>query len=173
MNGQGRLEITVAAGFSLAFSNDTSNVLTSVAVNALFNGFDARTIEVNQGILDNPQLLASGFDLDVLNTGDNRAALAMADVRNGLFLDGNTTDINAFYETTIVQLGVDARANRQSLEVERTFVQGFARRRLEISGVSIDEEVTNLLLFQRAFEASARVITVTDRMLDALMAIAI
>jgi flagellar hook-associated protein 1 len=48
-------------------------------------------------------------------------------------------------------------------------VEDFSRRRQEVSGVNLDEEVTSLILFQRAFEASARIITVTDRMLDTLL----
>ena len=63
-------------------------------------------------------------------------------------------------------------ANDESRSLPRLFVQGFEQRRLAISGVSIDEEVTLLLQFQRAFEASARIVTVTDRMLDSLMAMA-
>lgn len=163
------LSVTAAPGTSFVFSNDTSGILTALGFNALFTGFDARSIGVNAAIAANPSLLASAFDPDPAATGDNSAALAMAGVRNGLFLDNGTSTINDFYEGTIAQIGIDARANLGRLEVERTFVQTFEQRRQETSGVSLDEEVTNLLLFQRAFEASARVVTVTDRMLETLL----
>lgn len=166
------LDITTAGGFSFSVANDTSGAFTALGTNGLFTGFDGRTIQINVDILNSPGLLGTGFDPDPLATGDNRAALAMADVRNGLFLDGGTSSISDFYETTIVQIGIDTRANLDTLEIERTFVDNFQRRRQSVSGVSIDEEVTFLLQFQRAFEASARVITVTDRMLDALLAMA-
>ena len=80
--------------------------------------------------------------------------------------------INDFLEASVVQIGIDARSTQATFEVEQTFVDGFERRRQEVSGVSLDEEVTLLLQFQRAFEASARVVTVTDRMLDSLFAMA-
>jgi flagellar hook-associated protein 1 FlgK len=66
---------------------------------------------------------------------------------------------------------VDSRANSQLLDVQQNAVEDFDARRQEVSGVSIDEEVTNLLQVQRAFEASARVITTTDRMLETLLGI--
>jgi flagellar hook-associated protein 1 FlgK len=44
-------------------------------------------------------------------------------------------------------------------------------RRQEVSGVNLDEEVTTLVQVQKAFDASARVITITDRMLDTLLGI--
>ena len=94
----------------------------------------------------------------------------MADVRDGLFLENNSATINGFYESLIVRVGVDALAVRQDLEVETAFSNGIGNRRIQASGVSIDEEVTSLLLFQRAFEASARVISVVDRMVEALFA---
>jgi flagellar hook-associated protein 1 FlgK len=59
------------------------------------------------------------------------------------------------------------------LAVERTFVNSFERRRQEVSGVSLDEEVTPMIQYQRAFEASARVITVADRMLGTLLTMAL
>ena len=48
-------------------------------------------------------------------------------------------------------------------------VQDLELRRQEISGVNLDEEVTSLIQIQKAFDASARIITVTDRMLDTLI----
>ncbi len=167
------LQIQPFPGGSMTFSNDTSGVLSALGMNGLFTGKDARSIGVNQEIIDDPNRLSSGNSLDPLDTGDNTAALAMANVRNGVFLDNNTASINDFYESTIVKIGIDARANAQNLEVEQAFVNTFERRRQEVSGVSIDEEVTLLLQFQRAFEASARVVSVTDRMLEALLTMAL
>lgn len=168
-----RLQLSFASPLNFTLSNDTSGVLGSLGVNVLFTGTDARDIAVNQDILNNPSLLSSGFSLDPLETGDNSAALAMAAVRTGLFLDGNSASINDFYESTIVQLGVEARGNFADLETERAFVESIELRREEVAGVSLDEEVTMLLQFQRAFEASARIVTVTDRMLDSLLAMAL
>ena len=169
----GALDITAAAGFSFAFSNDTTGALAALGSNVLFTGSDAVSMGVNQVIAADPQLLTSGFSTDPNDTGDNSAALAMADVQNGMFLQNNSMTINDFFESTIVQIGIDARSVQATFEVELTFVDGFERRRQEVSGVSLDEEVTFLLQFQRAFEASARVVTVTDRMLDALFAMAL
>ena len=164
------ISLGATAPNTFSFSNDTSNVLTALGVNGLFTGTNALTIGVNQDLLDNPRLITSGYSLDVLNTGDNTAALDMANLRTTQLLDGGTATINDFYESMIVRVGVDARANTDTLRVQRAFIDDFNRRRQEVSGVSIDEEVTGMLQSQRAYEASARVITTVDRMLDALMA---
>lgn len=169
----GALQVTPTAPFTFAFANDTSGVLTALGVNGLFTGFDARTIGVNQDLVDDPALISSGFSLDVLDTGDNSAALAMADVRNGRFLDSGLSTVNDFFESTIAQIGVEARRNQDTLRVDQAFVDDFQRRRQEVSGVSLDEETVGLLQFQRAFEASARVITIVDRMLEVLLSAAL
>jgi len=170
VNANNTLSMTATAGFSFVFSNDTSNVLTALGLNGLFTGRDARTIAVNTDIINNPGWLSSGYSLDVAATGDNAAALAMAGLRNRLILDSGSSTLNDYYESTIAQLGVDARSNRIVFETETRFADDFSRRREEVSGVSIDEEVTQLIQYQRAFEGAARLVTVTDRMLDALLA---
>ena len=173
VNAEGRLSVTAGAGFSFTNADDDSNVLAALGLNGLFTGQDARTIGINQNIASNVELLASRFSTDPLDTGDNTLALAMLEVQNGTFLSGNTATLNDFYESMIVQVGVDTKANLEILEVEFSFVDNFERRRQEVSGVSLDEEVTLMIQFQRAFEASARVVTVTDRMLESLLTMAL
>lgn len=164
-----QLDLGADPGFTYSFANDSAGILTALGINGLFTGSDATTIGVNQTIADSPALLTSAFDPDPLATGDNSAALALADVRNATVFDGGTSTINDFYESTIVRLGIDANANAATFDVEQAFVREFEQRRQQVSGVSLDEEVTNILQFQRAFEASARVVTTTDRMLEALL----
>ncbi len=163
------LQITGAAGFSFAF--DTSNVLSALGVVGLFTGTDARTIAVDSNIQNDPGALSAGYSTNPADTGDNTAALDMAAVQLLQTLDSGTTTINQYYESTVATLGVAARTNLDTLAIEEAFVADFDRRRQDAAGVSLDEEVTSLILFQRAFEASARVINVTERMLDALMSI--
>ena len=166
------LSLGAATPQTFSFANDTSGVLTALGVNGLFTGHDASTMAVNNDIANNPRLLTSGYSTDVQNTGDNTAALDLANVRNQMVLDGNSATINDYYESTIVRIGVDASANTQSLDTQKAFIDDFQARRQQVSGVSIDEEVTFMMQYQKGFEASARVITVTDSMLTTLMAMA-
>jgi len=168
VTSDGRLQLQAGAGYSFSFSDDQTGALVALGVNGLFTGTKAGDIALNAAILNDPRLLASGYSLDPLNTGDNTAALDMANVRTAMLIDGTST-IGDYYETTIVRVGIHARANEQTLRMEQAFVEDFQRRREEVSGVSLDEEVTNMLQFQRAYEASARVISVVDRMLEALL----
>lgn len=94
-------------------------------------------------------------------------------MQDGQYFQAGTASINDFYQSIVVGVGIQTRANEAVLKDETTVNETFQRRREEISGVSLDEEVALLLQFQRAFEASARVITVTDRMLDSLLAMAL
>ncbi len=169
IDSNGYLTITPSSGYSFRFANDTSGVLVAIGMNPFFTGYTASTIAVNQDLVKNPRLISSGYSTNINETGDNTASLAMANLRAQRILSDSTQTADEYYQSMIVQIGINARANSDVLEMERSFINDFNRRRQEISGVNLDEEVTNLLLFQRAFEASTRIITVTDRMLDALL----
>ncbi len=169
IDSNGYLTITPISGYSFRFANDTSGVLVAIGMNPFFTGYTASNIAVNQDLLRNPRLISSGYSNDINETGDNSAGLAMANLRSQRILSDSTQTTDEYYQSMIVEIGINARANLDVLEMERSFINDFTRRRQEVSGVNLDEEVTNLILFQRAFEASTRVITVTDRMLDALL----
>lgn len=167
----GRLEIEADNNGSFHFLNDDSNVLVAAGLNGLLTGTGAGDINVDDRVTANPALLSSGYSTDLGDNGDNRAALDLADVEEtGILEDGQAT-ISEFYSSMIAELGTDTRSSLQTRDLEETFLDDFQRRREEVSGVSLDEEVASLLMYQRAFEASTRVMTTTDRMLDALMGI--
>ena len=169
VNGNGTLTIDSGAGVQYSFANDDANLLAALGMNVLFTGESALTMKVSQHLLDDPTLLSSRFGLDPTETGQNDAAQAMAALRNRSIIDDNSQSLDDFYQSLIVRVGINARSNAQLLQVEQAFVNDFTRRIQEVSGVSLDEEVTNLILFQRAFEASARVISVADSMLETLI----
>ncbi|MFP4500816.1 MAG: flagellar hook-associated protein FlgK [Candidatus Hydrogenedentota bacterium] len=171
VNPDNTLSVTPGAGNSFTFANDSSGVLQALGLNSFFTGTDARTIGVSQLLRDRPELVSSAYNLDPLDTGDNAAALDLSALRNEQLLASDTQSLPEFYESTIVEIGVDARANTDTLDVERSFVEDFDQRRQEVQGVNLDEEVTFLIQVQRAYEGAARLITTTDRMLETLVSI--
>lgn len=167
----GVLTVTPNAGFTYTFTNDTANALPALGLNGLFTGTNARNIGVSQHLVDNPALLSSGSSLDVLDSGDNSVALALASLRSTPVLSSGTETIGDYFESTIVQLGIDAGANLDRRDVQNSVINDLDLRRQEVSGVNLDEEVTTLIQVQKAFDASARVITIADRMLETLLGI--
>lgn len=73
------------------------------------------------------------------------------------------------YQQNIAALGIDARSIDATVANEAALVGSLQRRRESISGVSLDEEAANLIRYQRAYEAAARVITVADEMIQVLI----
>ncbi|MFZ3590386.1 flagellar hook-associated protein FlgK [Bacillus sp. DJP31] len=101
--------------------------------------------------------------------GDSGNALLLADVKDNLTINGVPTSINAYYEGVIGDMAVNSQeANRLSNNsgVLRDSVE---QRRQSVSAVSIDEEMTNMIKFQHAYNASARNITIIDEMLDKII----
>ena len=167
----GVLTVTPDAGFTYTFTNDTANALPALGLNGLFTGTNARNIGVSQHLVDDPALLSSGDSLTVLETGDNSIALELAALRNTPVLTNDTETLGDYFESTIVLIGIDAGANQDRLDVQNAVINDLDLRRQEVSGVNLDEEVTTLIQVQKAFDASARVITITDRMLETLLGI--
>jgi flagellar hook-associated protein 1 len=144
----------------------------------------ADRISVNPLIAANARHLAAGQPAaGAAQPGDNTNALALAALREQPVTffpvgdpilgpaSGTTQTLPSFFSTVSGQLGAELRSSTRATEQLELVLQELQDRRAEISGVSIDEEVTNLLRYQRGFEAAVRVITTADRMLEALLAI--
>ncbi|HLH25571.1 MAG TPA: flagellar hook-associated protein FlgK [Chloroflexota bacterium] len=129
---------------------------------AFFAGTDAATIAVDPTVAANPNTVAAA---DAPNqAGNNNTALAIAQLQHTM--SPSTGDS---YNALIASLGVDARAAQGTLANQTALVQLLTQRRQTVSGVSLDEEATQMLRYQRAYEAAARLITTNDEMLDKLI----
>jgi flagellar hook-associated protein 1 FlgK len=94
--------------------------------------------------------------------GANDLALAIAGLRGSPRIDGD-------YQAFVARVGTDvAEAARQESNAA-VLVRSVDDRRQSVSGVALDEEMTNLVRFQRAYQASARAMSTMDEMLDVLI----
>lgn len=93
--------------------------------------------------------------------GANDLALALAGLRGG------ATDQS--YAALISKVGDDARTNNAAQQAAQALTTAAQNRRQSVSGVSIDEEMTSLMNFQRGYQASARTLTTLDQTLDTLI----
>jgi flagellar hook-associated protein 1 FlgK len=74
------------------------------------------------------------------------------------------------YRTAVSDVGLSASQAKQSASVHEILASNAELRRLNTSGVSLDEELTKMMQYQQAFVAATRVIQAVDEMADALLA---
>ena len=129
-------------------------------------GDAAKNMMLNPDIVNDVNKIATSEDG---SGNDNLNALAIAGLRNGNYMSNNTTSFDGYYSGLIGEIGVDAQNASRSFLYKQTMVEQLTSRRESISGVNLDEEMANLIRYQQAFTASARMITLVDEMMDELL----
>jgi flagellar hook-associated protein 1 FlgK len=153
-----------ASGANTGFSTllGTSGVgADGVGGRKFFTGTTAANIAIDAGVAGNPDAVVGG----VANGGafDGSRALDLADEAESL------TGADSTYRTLIVQLGVDTSTAATRSDIQDKATQSLDNARAQASGVSLDEEMTNLVQYQHAYEAAARFMSAIDEMLDTLV----
>ncbi|MCE9612541.1 MAG: flagellar hook-associated protein FlgK [Chthoniobacter sp.] len=107
------------------------------------------------------------------DAGANEIALAVSDVARAKFstVGGDLIDgtIGAFYNKTVSGLGQSLSGLEAKLGDQEIVQKMLTNQRDSVSGVSMDEEMGDLMKFQRSYQASARVVRVMDELLDGLV----
>lgn len=117
------------------------------------------TVEVNPAIVADPgAIAASADDTDGLN---GATALAIAD-----FLETGPVEQ---WTALIGKLGTSAEQIQGDCDTEELLVKELQSRKDSVSGVSLDEEMANLVREQHAFNAASRLITTADEMIDTII----
>jgi flagellar hook-associated protein 1 FlgK len=144
---------------------DTIAASLVTAVNTAYNGtfFTAGvpaggTIDVAAALQSNPLSLDAGSGA----SGSTDYALAVSRLR-----DGPTVDQP--YRAFVAQVGSNVREAMRQEGNQQVLTDAVENRRQSVSGVSMDEEMSNLVRFQRAYQASARAMSTVDEMLDVLI----
>lgn len=136
----------------------------------------ARSISLSAEIKGNLDLIAAASptangDGEIAFSGDGsnaRALAALKDVRLG-FGDGPNTTIQSFYQGVIGEMAVKISEAGQKASTSDSLRTSADNRRMQVSSVSLDEEMVNMIQFQHAYNAAARNITAVDEMLDRII----
>ncbi|WP_035051344.1 flagellar hook-associated protein FlgK [Carnobacterium pleistocenium] len=150
----------------------------------------AASIQVNQEILDDVSTINAGKNLSGVVSGDGTRAQAIASLQNtkldyssdqaGMTYDKDTmtlsiinstkgSTVSGAYNDSVTQMGIVKQQSDNMVDSQGSLVSLLEARRDSVSGVSINEEVTNTITYQSAFEANSRIISVVSEMLDTLI----
>jgi flagellar hook-associated protein 1 FlgK len=132
-----------------------------------FSGTEgALNINVNPKITDDESLVATGAS-SAAPSGDGSRALAIANLRSREMANGAT--LKETYSGIVTKIGISTEHALNVVANQDAVMAQLTNRRESVSGVSIDEEVTNLIKYQKSYEANSKVISVLAEMLDTLI----
>lgn len=168
-----------AAGVPFNIANGLAVTITGAPVAG-----DTADITVSQDAATNMGLSSTVLnDIDKIAAGssgiaDGGNALNISNIQNqmmftsGGFTPGSgTATFDGFYNSMIAGLGSGSRSSQVILKQQEGVMLQLNTQRESISGVSLDEEMVNLIKFQQAYAASARMVTVIEEMFDVLQRI--
>jgi flagellar hook-associated protein 1 FlgK len=132
-----------------------------------FTGSGAGDIQLNAALANDPTLLQASGTAGAV--GDNQVALALAQLAKSPNSGLDNQTFSQHYTQTIGAFGHALSSVNSRLSDQDTIDSMLAQERDSVSGVSLDEEMTNMMKFQRAFQASAQIITTVDQMLQTVI----
>ena len=140
--------------------------LNGAAGGAFFTGTSASDIAVDTNIINDVNLIAaSGTGAP----GDNSNSIAIVNLQNGLLMSGGTATYDDFYNSLVSDVGIDAQSAQMNYDHQTAMASSLDNYRESISGVSLDEEMVNLVKFQHAYDAAAKLISAVDEMMNTVM----
>ena len=101
--------------------------------------------------------------------GDNRNMLSLIELRDAKTLKAGTQSYTSLYGSTLSGIAVETRSAISNAETEQTLLRSAEDRLEGLRGVNLDEEATNLIRYQQAYQAAAQVISVANDIFDTLL----
>lgn len=103
--------------------------------------------------------------------GDNRVAIAISKLQNEKILDDGTATLEEYFLQTVGKVGLESGKAQLDFEQSEGLIAQAKSLRERVSGVSIDEETANMVRYQHAYEASAKVMQTANEMFDTVISI--
>ncbi|MCZ4492844.1 MAG: flgK [Conexibacter sp.] len=146
------------AAYRTTLSGLASSIITSVnsaAASPVFSGTGA----TDMAVVATSATISAGASGGP--AGDNSVALAIAGLRGGA--------VDTGYAGLIGTIGADVRTAESNSTTSTSVLDSLTARRQSVAGVSMDEEMTNMIRYQRGYQAAARALTTMDEMLNTLI----
>lgn len=156
---------------TLAFDGLSVTLSGTPAANDVFavNSYDDAAKNLGVALTNGSKIAASSILTGIPGNNDN--ALALVVLQNRKFAGLGTATFSDAYRNAAASLGIAAQTADRELQAQEILKEQIDTFRAQTSGVSIDEELVNLIKYQRGFEAASRLIVVADEMFQTLLAI--
>jgi flagellar hook-associated protein 1 FlgK len=173
----GSLQLSADAGKKFAIGHDSTGVLAALGVNTYLQGTDSEDIALNSTVNNNLNLINAAHvnGAGEVNQGDNTTALAIGDlqyteVELTTKSEGTTTQtLQEYYSSLTSTVGSRTAEAQYNADFFKTLADDLDERQKEVSGVNLDEEMSNLIKYQQAYTAAAKLITTAEEMMQTLM----
>lgn len=129
---------------------------------------DAATFAISSLITSTSQIAASS---STALKGDNGNAQSMSRLQSQKLMAGGTLTLNGYLDSLVSGIGLDVASSKTIVSQDDAFSKQLTSLRESNSGVSLDEELTNLIKYQRSYQASAKLISTAAEMMDTVMGI--
>jgi flagellar hook-associated protein 1 FlgK len=166
--GAGTLTGTESFQVPVTANPDTGNLLTALGVNTLFTGNNASTLGIRSDLLDHPELLSGSSNGD---TGDGSNFTKIANLQSAQTLSNGTQTVGQYFASLVGQVGIRVQDLTNQQTAQQTLGQQITAQQQAVSGVDTNEELTNLLTYQRSFQMASEYINVVNQTLTTLLGI--
>lgn len=131
-----------------------------------FSGTGAEDISISTAIKNDLDKIAAS---KTGAAGNGDMARDMADLKLARIYSGQSATLGDFFAGLITKLGIDSGAAQKTTDNQNLLINNLNTKRDSISGVSVDEEMTDMIKFQHGYTAAAKIITTMDELLDVIV----
>lgn len=154
-------------GKQFIFGDDSSDFGVVMGFNNFFETLKgAEDIHLAKRLLADPNNISTGKDLV---PGDNQVALEIAKLQTKPTMQEDTMTFDEYYNGILADVGLRLQRNQVEKEHQDNLLGQFKDIRDSVSSVNMDEEVADLVQYQKAYEASAKFVSTVDEMMETVI----
>jgi flagellar hook-associated protein 1 FlgK len=173
----GSLQIQTKPGYTFGFGSDATGLYAALGLNTFFTGSSTQTMGINNTVSSDLNFINAGhIDASGLsNSGDNSTALNMADLVNQsvsigtAFSKPTSQTLTGYYNNLVGLVGGDTESASFNLSYQSSLATDLNNQQQSVAGVSLDEEMSNIIKYQYSYEAAAKLITTADSLFQTLL----
>ncbi len=166
--GTGTLNNTETFTIEALGNSDTSGLLAAAGINTFFFGGSASEIAVCSEISDTPMRIATALGAEMT---DNTNVRRLAELKDQTLSSLNSQTPGEFYRQLVTDVGEQIFVRQMRQDNIEVIVQSLLNQQSEISGVDINEQAAQMMVFEQMFQAMAKYLSTIQSSISSLMEI--
>lgn len=172
-----RLSLSADGDGTFQFGDDSSGLYAALGLNTLLTGSTATDVALNSVVTNDTSKVCLGHvgSGGLVASGDITTATAITALQNkdiAFYQTGKgtvTQNLGDYYDSLVGTVGSDTSSAAYQTTYQTTLATQISEQKLAVSGVSLDEELTNLIKFQHSYQAAAKLISTADDMMTTVL----